>query len=76
MRIDKLDSDFVKGNDGDDWRDVIDRLDFGDMPPEEAPALKKEERELMTAWIAQGHRQAALGEIPGPDLPPPDPPRV
>ena len=49
---------------------VLDRLEFGDMPPEKAPALRKEDRELMTAWIAQGHRQAELAEIPGPDLPP------
>ena len=62
MRIDKLDPDFVKGNDGDHWRDVMDRLEFGDMPPEKAPALRKEDRELMTAWIAQGHRQAELAK--------------
>ena len=60
LRIDKLDPDFVKGNDGDDWLVVMDRLEFGDMPPEEAPALGKEDRELMTAWIAQGHRRAEL----------------
>src|SRR3954464_2153479 len=60
VRIDRLDPDFVKGNDGDDWLVVFDRLEFGDMPPEKAPALGKEDRELMKAWIAQGHRQAEL----------------
>src|SRR3954466_532602 len=60
LRIDKLDTDFVKGEDGDDWLVVMDRLEFGDMPPEKAPALGKEDRELMMAWIAQGHRQAEL----------------
>jgi mono/diheme cytochrome c family protein len=49
LRIDKLDPDFVEGNDGDDWLVVMDRLEFGDMPPEKAPALGKEDRELMTA---------------------------
>ena len=62
LRIDKLNPDFVKGNDGDHWRDVLDRLKFGDMPPEKDPALKKEDRELMTAWIAQEHRRAALAK--------------
>jgi mono/diheme cytochrome c family protein len=62
LRIDKLDPDFVKGNDRDDWLVVMDRLAFGDMPPEKAPALRKEDRELMTAWIAQGHRQAELAK--------------
>jgi mono/diheme cytochrome c family protein len=62
FRLDKLDPDFVKGNDGDHWRGVMDRLEFGDMPPEKEPALKKEDRELMIAWIAQGRRQAGLAK--------------
>src|SRR4051812_38120357 len=66
LRIDKLDPDFVAGNDGDDWLVVMDRLEFGDMPPEEAAALRKEDRELMTAWIAQGYRQAELAKSPAP----------
>src|SRR5436305_12320144 len=53
LRIDKLDPDFIQGNDGDHWRDVLDRLNFGDMPPKSEPALKKEDRELMTAWLDQ-----------------------
>ncbi|MBY0524034.1 MAG: DUF1587 domain-containing protein, partial [Gemmataceae bacterium] len=60
LRIDKLDADFIKGKDGDHWRDVVDRLNFGDMPPATEPALKKEDRELMTAWIDQERRRAAL----------------
>jgi len=60
LRIDKLNADFIKGNDGDHWRDVLDRLNFGDMPPAKEPALKKEDRELMTAWIDQERRRAAL----------------
>ena len=47
---------------GDHWLDVMDRLEFGDMPPEEAPALKQEDRELMMAWIAQGRRQSDLAK--------------
>ncbi len=60
LRIDKLDPDLIKGKDGDHWRDVMDRLNFGDMPPAKGPALQKENRELMTAWIAQERRRAAL----------------
>src|SRR5262249_54562968 len=62
LRIDKLNPDFVKGKDGDHWRDVLDRLSFGDMPPPTAPALQKEDRELMAAWIAQELRRAALAK--------------
>src|SRR5436309_11495523 len=58
LRIDKLDRDFLKGNDGDRWRDVYDRLNFGDMPPAKAPPLAKEDREVMAAWILQERRRA------------------
>jgi hypothetical protein len=62
LRIDKLNPDFLKGSDGDHWRDVLDRLNFGDMPPASEPALKKEDRELMTAWLDQERRRAALAK--------------
>lgn len=62
LRLDQLDTDFVKGNDGGRWRGVIERLEFGDMPPTTEPALKKEDRELMLAWIAHGLRQGALAK--------------
>jgi hypothetical protein len=62
LRIDKLDPDFVAGHDGAHWREVLDRLNFGDMPPDSEPALKKEDRELMTAWIDQERRRAAVAK--------------
>ena len=62
LRIDKLDPDLVKGADADHWRDVLDRLNFGDMPPAKAPALAKEDRELMTTWLNQERRRAALAK--------------
>jgi mono/diheme cytochrome c family protein len=62
LRIDQLNPDFVKGNDGDHWRDVLDRLNFGDMPPASEPALKKEDRELMAAWVDQERRRAGLAK--------------
>ena len=64
LRIDKLNPDFVKGNDGDHWRDVLDRLNFGDMPPASEPALKKEDRDLMTAWVDQSRPSAGAGSPP------------
>jgi len=62
LRIDKLNPDLVNGKDGDHWREVHDRLNFGDMPPAKAPALNKEDRELMTSWLAQERRKASLAK--------------
>lgn len=59
LRIDKLDPDLIKGKDGDHWREVLDRLNFGDMPPESEPALSPEDRELLTGWVVQERRRAA-----------------
>lgn len=62
LRIDKLDPDFIKGKDLDHWRDVLDRLNFGDMPPASEPAVEKADRDLITAWLTQEHRRAALAK--------------
>jgi mono/diheme cytochrome c family protein len=62
LRIDKLNPDLVKGADGDHWHDVLDRLNFGDMPPAKAPKLAKEDRDLMTTWLNQERRRAALAK--------------
>jgi len=62
LRIDQLNPDLDKGNDGDHWREVMDRLNFGDMPPAKEPAVKKGDRELMVAWIVQERRRASLAK--------------
>jgi mono/diheme cytochrome c family protein len=64
LRIDKLNSDLVQGKDGDHWREVLDRLNFGDMPPKTEPKLDKAERELVTGWILQEQRRASLAKNP------------
>jgi mono/diheme cytochrome c family protein len=62
LRIDRLDRDLIQGKDGDHWREVFDRLNFGDMPPAKEPAVRKEDRELMAAWIMQERRRASLAK--------------
>lgn len=59
FRIDRLDPDLIKGNDGGHWRKVLDRLNFGDMPPETEQPLAAEDRELLTQWLVQERRRAA-----------------
>jgi hypothetical protein len=64
LRIDKLNPDLIQGNDGDHWQEVLNRLNFGDMPPKDEPQLAKAERELITGWIVQEMRRAALTKNP------------
>ncbi len=64
LRIDKLNPDLIQGNDGDHWQEVLNRLNFGDMPPQDEPPLAKAERELITGWIVQEMRRAALTKNP------------
>jgi hypothetical protein len=62
LRIDRLDADFANGTDGDPWLSVMDRLEFGDMPPETEAPLQQQDRQLMIDWIASGRRQAELAQ--------------
>ncbi len=64
LRLDKLNPDLVAGNDRDQWREVLDRLNFGDMPPESEPPLAMEDREMLTQWLVQERRRAALARNP------------
>lgn len=62
LRLDKLDPDLLKGKDGDRWREVLDRMNVGDMPPATAPAMPKADRELLANWLVQERRKAALAK--------------
>lgn len=64
LRIDTLDPDLIQGDDRDRWREVLDRLHFGDMPPENEPALPPADRDLLTSWIVQEQRRAARAANP------------
>ena len=62
LRLDKLNPDLTNGNDADHWREVLDRLNFGDMPPESEPPLAAADRELLTGWLVQEQRRASLSK--------------
>lgn len=64
LRLESLNPDLVNGKDGDRWREVLDRLNFGDMPPEGEPPLALEDRELLTDWLVQERRRAELAKNP------------
>ncbi|WP_197442377.1 DUF1592 domain-containing protein [Lignipirellula cremea] len=64
LRIDTLNPDLIQGDDGDHWREVLDRLHFGDMPPRTEPPLEAADRDLLTGWIVQEQRRAAQASHP------------
>ncbi|MFM9114626.1 MAG: DUF1592 domain-containing protein [Planctomycetota bacterium] len=64
LRIDRLNPDLIQGQDGEPWQEVLNRLNFGDMPPQEEPPLADAHRELITNWIVQELRRAALTKNP------------
>lgn len=64
LRLDKLDPDLVQGRDGEHWQEVLNRLNFGDMPPKDEPPLAEADRELITGWIVQEMRRASLTKNP------------
>lgn len=59
LRIDLLDPDMVKGQHGGKWREVLDALNRGDMPPDEAAQPSEQEREAIIDWMASALDRAA-----------------
>ena len=53
LRIDKLDPDLFGGNDGETWHDVLNKLNLGEMPPEEANPLTDAERDAVVGWLTR-----------------------
>ena len=51
VRLDKLDPDFINGIHAEDWHDVLNALNLGDMPPKGQPELPKKDRRLLAGWI-------------------------
>ena len=56
----KLNRDFVKGDDADRWHEVLNRLNVGEMPPEDEPQPTAKELEILTDWLTDELKQAAL----------------
>ena len=51
MRLDVIDPDVVRGISFDQWEDVREAFNSGEMPPEEKPQPTDAERDLMTRWM-------------------------
>ena len=58
LRIDQLGTDFLAGRNAEMWREVIDRMNLGDMPPEGEPRPDPEQAFKVVEWVGAKLRQA------------------
>jgi hypothetical protein len=52
FRIDLLTDDFAAGNNAGLWKEVMDRINTGEMPPKKKPRPEAKEIAPVTVWIA------------------------
>lgn len=66
LRLDRLNPDLVSGKSAESWHDVLNRLNLGEMPPEDAPQPDEAQREKLTGWISEAlSRYAKAGKSTG-----------
>ena len=59
LRLDEFDPNLVEGKDGGKWREVLDALNRGDMPPDDAPQPTMQQRNQAIDWISSELDRAA-----------------
>ena len=59
LRIDDLDPDMINGSHAGQWQEVLDALNRGDMPPEDAAQPGTSQREVLIRWIETEIERAA-----------------
>ena len=60
MRLDTIDPDVVGGTSFDQWEDVREAFNTGEMPPEKKPQPTRTERDLMTRWMDAEFKKVKL----------------
>lgn len=58
FRIDQLGRDFLQGRTADEWKEVMDHINLGEMPPKDEPRPDPRESFAVVKWIAGELRQA------------------
>src|SRR5438105_3018086 len=53
FRIDLLTDDFTAGNNADQWKEVMDNINSGKMPPKKKPRPDAKEAFAVASWVAQ-----------------------
>jgi len=60
FRVDTLGVNFLDGRMADHWKEAMDRINLGEMPPEEEIRPQIEEIAIVVDWINRGLREAEL----------------
>jgi hypothetical protein len=60
MRLDTIDPDVVRGRSLDQWEDVREAFNTGEMPPEKKAQPTGAERDLMTRWMDAEFKKVKL----------------
>ncbi|MGB1126566.1 MAG: DUF1592 domain-containing protein [Phycisphaeraceae bacterium] len=58
IRLDELDPDFINGIHAEDWHDVLNAINLGQMPPKGQPVLPDQGRRALTGWITKELKHA------------------
>lgn len=58
LRLDTLNPDLVAGPDAETWHDVLNKLNLGEMPPEESAQLSDAQRKHVVGWLTGALRHA------------------
>lgn len=58
LRLDELGTDFLAGKTAETWREVIDRINIGDMPPEGSPRPDPKEAFAVVEWVGKELKRA------------------
>ena len=53
FRIDLLTADFTAGNTAGQWKEVMDKINGGEMPPKKKPRPSAQEAAAVASWVAQ-----------------------
>ena len=60
VRVDDLNPDMIHGKDAETWQAVLDQLNLGDMPPEDAEQqLSDDDRRVLVSWLTGSLKEAA-----------------
>lgn len=51
LKLSGLDSDLIRGPDAETWHDVLNKLNLGEMPPDDEPQPSGQERQRLVQWI-------------------------